>query len=327
MAPEVVASVGQQLIATVSNVARCGSPWACPVCAPVVREGRALEIDLGLSSWLAEGHGAVFVTFTTRHHRRHALADRLDVVASALRWCLKGRPWEKRRGALGYVGAIRAVEITWGEANGWHPHCHAALLFDRPLDDDQVADLADWLHGRWSAVLERRGLGTISREHGVDVRRMAGAGEIGSYLTKVEGGWSVGRELARSDAKCRSAAEILRNIAETGEAKWVALWREYEAATAGKRAIVWSPGLRARLLGVEDSPTDEQLAAAEGSDVTVVLRAYVAAGVWKREVLAGTAGELLTVVELAALAVQLGDQVPDVDGVRWVIGPDGRPDG
>lgn len=319
--PTALVSVGRQLIARVSQIARCGSPWCCPLCAPVIREGRALEIDLGLNAWLAEGRGAVFVTLTTRHQRRHGLADRLDVVLSALRWCLKGRPWEKRAQALGYVGAIRAVEVTWGEENGWHPHCHAVLLFDRPLSADELADLDNWLYGRWSGVLEKRGLGSITREHGVDVRPVTQGG-IGGYLTKVEGGWSAGRELARSDVKTRSAVELLRSFSETGESRWAALWQEFEEATRGKRAIVWSPGLRDRLLGEEEGPTDDELAAAEGSDVTTVLKAHVHRTRWMGELKSGGMGAFLSEIEAATEGVLAGVGPPDSYGVRWEVGPD-----
>jgi hypothetical protein len=300
--------VGHQVVAHVSGIQRCGSPWACPTCAPVVRERRALDIDVGLRMLLETGGGAVLVSLTTRHHRGDRLAARLDVVSAALKRCLRGNAWERRRRALGYVGAIKAVEVTWGEANGWHPHAHAVLCFERPLTSAEIDDLEQWLFARWAGVLEREGLGSITRAHGVDVRAVTSAGELSSYLTKVEGGWGVGLELARSDLKAArrdgslNPVGILRSFVETGEKKWLTLWQEFEAATFGKRAVVWSPGLRDRLLGDDQEQTDVEAAASEGADITR-LRWFIEARPWMAHIRAGTTGELLSDIEAEALAL------------------------
>lgn len=296
---QVVLGVGRSLVAHVGGVARCGSPWSCPVCAPVVRERRAGEIDTGTRQHLDSGGGVEFVTLTLRHHQADRLEDRLAVVARALHLVLQGAPWQRRRRRLGYLGAIRAVEVTDG-ANGWHPHCHALLFFDRPLTDEERADLRSWMLGRWGAVVERRGFGTVN-DHGVDVRRVTPAGEqgIGSYLAKVDGGWGAGLELARSDVKRGAPTQHLTEFAATGCARALARWREYEAATFGKRAIVWSPGLRARLLGDDTEAADEDLAASEGLDLALV-EAVVAGEDWRRCVDVGRTGELLTEVEQCA---------------------------
>lgn len=291
--------VGRLLTAHVTNVARCGSPWACAVCAPVVRQRRAEEIDAALHRHLDGGGGALFVTLTLRHHRGDTLASRLDVIARSLHHVLSGEPWKRRRDALGYVGTIKAVEVTWGEANGWHPHSHSLLLTERPVTEMERADLEQWMHGRWSAVAERRGLGTVTRAHGVDVRQVKTAGTLSEYLTVIESAWSPGLELARSDLKRWTPFDLLREVLATGEARPVALWLEYERASFGKRAVVWSPGLRQLLCGVEVEATDEELASSEGIDLGLI-RALVPGSVWNQTVRDATTGELLTDIERAA---------------------------
>lgn len=319
----VAIDVGHQGIAHVTGIQRCGSPWCCPTCAPVVRERRAKDIDQGLSRLLAEGGGAVLVSLTTRHHRRDPLADRLDVVAQALRLCLRGNAWDRRRRRLGFLGAIKAVEITWGSANGWHPHCHAVLTFQRPLTPEEVRDLEDWLYGRWLHVLEQKGLGSITRAHGVDVRTVSSASELAGYLTKVEGGWGVGLELARSDLKAAkrdgslNPVGILREFVETGDKQMLMLWREFESATHGKRAVVWSPGLRGRLLGDEQEESDVEAAASEGADVAR-LRFWMLAALWIQHLREGSTGEVLSDIERQALiefarAALEGRELPPID--------------
>ncbi len=316
----VTVDVGYQCTAHVSGIQRCGSPWCCPICSPVIRERRAREIDEGLGRHLAAGGGAVFVTLTAPHQLRDGLAPRLALMGEALRHLLNGAPWRRRAARLGYIGMIRAVEVTWGEVNGWHAHLHAVLLLDRPATADEVADLDRWALGRWAAVVERKGFGRING-HGVDVRPVVDAGDLGGYLTKVEGGWGVGLELARSDLKVGrrpgslNPVGILRSFVETGEVRMLDLWREFEAATFGKRAIVWSPGLKARLGVVQVE--DEEAAAAEGADVAR-LRWLIARATWLGHLRGGTTGELLTGIEWDALrqfavAAAAGVEIPPLD--------------
>jgi hypothetical protein len=285
------------------------------VCAPVVRQRRAEEIDRGLSGWVGQGHGAEFVTLTVEHKRGDSLASRLDVVAQLLQKVLMGAGWQRRRDRLGYVGCIRAIDVTWGGDNGWHPHVHAVLLLDRTLTVEQRADLRTWLFGRMVCVAERVGFGAPSERHAVDVQPVTSPADLGGYLTKVDGGWSAGLELSRGDVKhARSAGRltpvgILREFIDTGEKTMRSLWVEWEKATFGKRAIVWSPGLRARLLGDELEATDEDLAASEGVDLAL-LRAIIPGGEWRQTVQVGEAGALLTLVEQqAGLLLLLSDSM------------------
>jgi hypothetical protein len=285
----------------------------------VIREKRAQEIDRALRAHLDGGGGALFVTLTVRHGRGDELEPRLAAVSEALRSCLRGGGWERLRGELGYVGSIRAVEVTWGQENGWHPHVHAVLLIERPVGQAVAADVHRWLLGRWGAVCERRGFGTVSATHGVDVRVVdsSSAGELAGYLTKVEGGWGAGHELARGDVKrARSLGlvpvELLENLVETGESRWAALWREYERATFGKKAIVWSRGLRERLLGVEAEKSDEELAASEGMEAEFVRYLVAKAPFWAA-VKAGVVGDLLSQIEAAAGDFWIGER----DGQGW----------
>ena len=298
-----VVDIGSSLTAHVTGIRRCGSPWSCLLCAPVVRERRAVEIDTGVAGHLELGGSALFVTFTLPHHRTDALVNRLLAVSQALNLTLKGTPWTKRRDRLGYVGAIRAVEITDG-ANGWHPHNHALLLFDRPLLDHEVGQLSAWLFARWAGIVHRKGFGSING-HGLDVRPVTSAGDLSQYLCKIDGGWGVGLELARSDVKRNSPIQHLRDFASTGDMASAARWLEYEHATFGKRAIRWSPGLRARLLGDEDETADELLAASEGLDLAL-MRAVIPREVWDPAVAGGTATDLLSELEhIAALILSL----------------------
>lgn len=305
---DVRVDVGRQLVAHVSGVHRCGSPWACPLCAPTIRRRRAEEIDGAIERWIEGGGGVEMLTQTARHHLDDPLADRLGVMATALGLVLKGSGWQRRRDRLGYAGSIKSVEVTHNLRNGWHPHAHSLLLFARPLTTTERADLCAWITGRWSEALTKRGLGSLHAHHGVDLRQVGHAG-VGEYLTKVDGGWSAGYEIARGDLKSSSPVQILREAAATGDTQPMRLWQEYEEATFGRASIRWSRGLRGLLCGMEEAATDEELAASEGLDLAL-LRALVPAEVWSDVITRGVAGQLLTEIEqAAAVLLWLGDRL------------------
>lgn len=313
---EVPVDVGWLGVAHVTGIRRCGSPHSCPFCSPVIRAKRAEEIERGVRAHLDRGGGALFVTLTLRHSRADELGPRLALVSGALGRVLQGRPWKQLRDDLDYVGSIRAVEETWGEVNGWHPHLHAVLLLGRPIGEAQAATVQRWLLERWGAVCEGAGFGSITAAHGVDVQvvRAGGdLGQLGAYLTKLEKTqWGVGQELARGDVKTGRAGdrwtpfELLAEFVETGEVRFARLWQEHERGTFGKRALVWSRGLRALLLPDEVEKSDEELAASEGMEPEFV-RYLVESVEWWTAVKAGVVGDLLTQIEAAADDFWRGD--------------------
>ncbi len=246
------------------GVQTCGSVSACPVCAPKIRQERAGEIEQGMRTHLGAGGGALFLTMTLRHTAGDRLIDLLPVVSGGLGRCLRGRAWVEMAAAIGYTGQIRSLEVTHGDS-GWHPHVHALILTDTPLTDEQIAAVWRFIWERWSRHAERStGRSVLPERMTLEpVREMAA---IGQYLTKIvdDSGFSVGLEMTRTDLKVgragsRSAWQIAADAA-AGDEVAAALWQEYEEATKGRRVVVWSRGLRARL-GVGDEVPDEEIAA------------------------------------------------------------------
>lgn len=250
-----------------SGVGRCGSISACPVCAPVMRERRAAEIDEACRAHVRGGGSVWLLTLTVPHRRGESLDQVLDRVKTAWSRTWSGRSGVALRKSVGIVGMVRAFDFTYGE-NGWHPHLHV-LVFTRA--GASLAGIAD----AWSARFGEAGLQFVP---GVSVDwRPVKVGEedqAGGYVAKVEGGWGAGLELARADLKRGSGLgpQAVLELASTGEAQWVRLWAEYEAATRGLRVIQWTPGLRAEL-GLSGIASDEE--AAKGEEPEVVVGRFV----------------------------------------------------
>ena len=263
----VMVSVGRALIAHVSGVHRCGSIWCCPLCSPVVRQGRARDIDQAAGVVIAEGGSGLFLTATGPHRKGDPLGPLFDLACRFLDLTMRGAKGAELKKRLGYVGSIRSVEVTYTE-NGWHPHVHVLMLFDRVLSPAEVAELRSFAFGRWQGALMRRGFRKLHPVHGLDVRPVYDSTGLAEYVAKVEDGWGVGLELARGDVKNRSESPmgLLARWAIDGDEVARELWKEYERVTFGRRCIQWTPGLRARLLPEVEEQSDEELAAAEGAD-------------------------------------------------------------
>jgi hypothetical protein len=200
----------------------------------------------------------------------------------------------KRKGEVvteGRVPWIAVTEVTHGQ-NGWHVHVHVLLLLAEgsPDTDPLVAMMGDAMFSRWRDALQRKGFAAprvvryngphesagyprcdrlgAHTHGGFDWRLLHGdpAAALGEYFTKVN--YSASMELARGDLKAgrgrnRTPFTILRNIVTTGDADDLDLWHEWEQGSRGRRQIGWSVGLRGLLLGTEDTPEDEEIAAAD----------------------------------------------------------------
>lgn len=250
-----------------SGLERCASIWACPVCSAVVRAERAAEIQQAVERHQASGGSLVFVTLTMRHGLDDALAVTLNAAIKAWQNLLRNQAWEKFKDRYGVDGYVRAVEVTHGHENGWHPHVHALFFVNRPLTDDEAEQWRSSMFDRWSRYVVKYGGGMPTALRGVDVRPADKDGTVvAQYLSKIQEAppepkrQAIGHELARSDMKTgrgrhgRMPFELLDSTSKRDAALWV----EYVEATKGRRAITWSKGLRERLeLDVER--TDEQV--------------------------------------------------------------------
>jgi hypothetical protein len=194
---------------------------------------------------------------------------------------------------VGYVGEARAFEATVGP-NGWHPHLHALIFTDRPLDATQLEELRRFFYERWAAGVVRAGYRAPSPERGVVIVES----RLDEYLTKM----GLGDELAKGAGKdaegySRTPLQVLTDFRDTGDAGDLALWREWNEAMHGARQLTWSRGLRERY-GPAPEKTDTEIVAGE-SDATEAVIASIAPATWHDllEVDADTTWQLLDAAE------------------------------
>jgi hypothetical protein len=297
---EVRVEISDLFIAHVTGIGHCGSPWSCPICAPVIRERAAQLYNEMATAAEAAGWSMLFVVGTHRHHLGKGLADSFDMTSSACKLTLKGRWWDRFKCAHHYAGMVRTVEVDYGWVNGWHDHWQSLMFFRGQLHDDDVQALQSWWFGRWDAVCSARGFGPLVPDVGLKVERLRSEDRIGDYLAKPAGSWGIGRELTRGDTKRHGELFPAFDLLKPDT---MHLWREYEDVTRGRKFRVPSPGLQAELLGAAlPEESDEELAAAEGSGTTIL---WVQVGVdqWVRYVEMGLVGAFLSNLELVARVV------------------------
>ena len=299
----------------------CGSIWSCPLCSARIWAVRRGEVERAINAHHQAGGRVVMVTLTMRHQKGDGLKQLWDAVSDA--WgAARGGNRAARRAmkAAGVAGWLRVVEVTHG-ANGWHVHVHALVFVDGTASDESARVLGESMFAAWAANLRKKGYRPIRDRGGLDVQLVAldGAGEaLGDYFTKATftESSSAAAEVAGQNgktARCgnRTPWEIAAALVANGEARDFALWREWEKASKGRRALTWSRGFRCQLLA-DAEQTDEEIAAA--TDDAAVPVAILPADAWAEiRPVPGLAFSLLQAVEavpadqlhLARVAVDL----------------------
>ncbi len=272
----------------------CGSLYACPVCAPKIAEIRAVEIRNAVTQWVKEGGICLFITLTFPHYASDSMKSSITALKDALVRFRNNRAYRAIRANLGYTGLIRAVEVTWGEANGSHPHVHE-IWFVRPVawfipelvgrNTEQfttglLAALFDTylkpdLFKQWESAVVASGMRAPSYERGM-VIKVAETEEqllarIAEYLSKSgieKPAWGVDDELTKLHSKRGmpdrfTPFDFLRQqynveLTKAEKYRFRCLFAEYVAAFKGTAKIYWTNGLKAKF--AIDDVTDEQIA-------------------------------------------------------------------
>lgn len=287
------------------GLATCGSVWACPVCAAKIAAKRVADME-ALAAWaLGEGQALAMITLTVRHHAGHGLAEVWDAVRAGWHAITSGRAWISDQATFGVGGWVRAVEVTHGE-HGWHVHVHALVVLASDPSGAAPYMLGLRLWKRWERGITRKGFTALRDQGGLDVRvydPAIGRAEFDPrYPGKGVGDGSDARrrlalEVANGQSKKgagenRHPFEILAALEAEPTASDVALWREWETGSKGRRQLTWSKGLRDRA-GLDAEITDEEAAAEEVADGEII--ALIPQHAWWR--MASVAWALLDAID------------------------------
>jgi Replication protein len=273
--------------ANYSGLQTCGNP-GCPQCGPKIAVERAADIALALTEHYSRGGRVILASLTAPHTRVQRLTDLLDGLGKA--WAsIRQNKVPRRLLKAHTVGWIKRLEVTTGP-NGWHPHLHALIFVDADTTDDQAAQLMASMYATWIARLKRLGLATDDQDddlaaHALDwkILDLGQAHEnVADYVAKTAALElaSAGTKRARR-ARNRTPVQLLHDVSRYGDAEDLAKWWEYEQAMRRKPHLLWSDGLRARLLG-EQLPEVSDEEAAERNDGLGRLIGIIGDPTWRR---------------------------------------------
>jgi hypothetical protein len=240
-----------------SGLRVCGRIWTCPMCAAKISERRAGELAQAITQARNMDIEVALLTVTVPHVKGQTLADLLAAIRKAWNSFTQGGTSSRLRRAIGLVGTIRNIEVTYGE-NGWHPHFHCLVFYKGHLVD--LEEMQRKWGEHWQKCAVAAGLREPSTEHGLTV-------QPGEYAARYVSKWGLEHEMTKSMAKRsriggRTPFDIAEDFSDGKDVeKNAALWREYAEAMHGQRQLYWSAGLK-KLLLVEEK-TDEEIVAEE----------------------------------------------------------------
>ncbi|WP_282035434.1 protein rep [Metabacillus indicus] len=238
-----------------SGLMVCGSVWLCPVCAAKISERRRRELQQAFEQHKKDGGQIALLTLTFSHKRFDALKDILNLFSKATEKFMSGRAFQNIRAEMGLIGRVRALEVTYSDANGFHPHAHIALFYTNKVN---LNDIEEQMYVLWKKACSKVGL-TIDRKHGISLEKGEKADD---YIAK-HGKWGIDHELTKAHikkAKFKSLTpfDFLRNYLATEDKRYLILFKEYAECFKGKRQLQWSQGLKQKF--VMEEKNDEQLA-------------------------------------------------------------------
>lgn len=292
----------------------CKSVWSCPVCSMRLMEQRTVELQNIVSTHVKNGGSLIHVTLTVPHGRADCVKDLVKSMAAAYNKMGQGRGFKDFRKFV-TIGDVRAFEVTYGQAAGFHPHFHI-LFFLQPgyklvdtkpglaLEAGEIClqDLRSDFYHWWSSAAVRSGFAKPSDEHGVRVT----VGEsqeqlLAAYISKFgrepsKTLWGVEAEVVKLHAKMGGDQrfhpfDFLRaGMLRDKSLPWKHLWGDYCEGFKGQQQLRGMTKL-GKKLGVIVS-REEQIFESDG-EVTSVALAYLDREEWSIILACGARGLLV----------------------------------
>lgn len=228
--------------ANLGNIQRCANPWACPVCASIISEGRKREVKQAMDWWKSQGGSVLLMTLTVPHYSSTDIKQLKKYIQKAYGYLMKGT--RKSRDLFEQYGInhyISALEVTFGK-NGAHPHYHILMFTSAHITDPKSSAMRDDFYLEWASSCDKAGLDEPSWEHGLDLQDGSKAAQ---YVNK----WGLEHEMTKSHMKkgkedSKTPFDLIRLFAATGDEEAARLFQLYYYTFKGSRQLNWSRNLK-----------------------------------------------------------------------------------
>ena len=148
-----------------SGLQTCGSVWCCPICNAKIQARRYQELKTMLEWARDNGYSVVFATHTVRHDRTQSLEQVRDMAATIWRKCRSHQPVKKLFKRYGSKGYVRAQEVTFSDANGWHVHYHGYYILRGKLTQSEVDSFGAAYAANWIKTAADNGYSAPTEEN------------------------------------------------------------------------------------------------------------------------------------------------------------------
>jgi hypothetical protein len=289
-----------------SGLKTCASVWHCPVCAAKISERRRIELQQIIEKHIEMGGSVYMTTYTISHKRYDDLQDLLQRFLEARRKAKAGRRGQALKTDFQICGTVSVLEVTWSEANGWHPHVHELVFCMLPRMDEENYEIT--MRQAWEDAAAREGLSM--NMHGFKLDRTYGA--VGDYIAKFgrepalgNKAWGVEAEMTKGHTKRGRIDEhytpfALLAAVNQGREDLKPIFVEYARCFKGRKQLTYSPHLKS-FYNLEEKSDEELAAEVQEEAVTLVM---LTPGQWAQVVGNDIRGELLEVARSGdALAV------------------------
>ncbi len=236
------------------GLSECGLVWRCPICSMKIMQGRQQQLYDYITEHNKTNREVGFVTLTIPHKKKDSLEDTLKKLNTNYNKLQNTRWFIKQR--VKFIGQVKALEITYGNINGWHPHLHI-LYFYNDVTKDEISEFQKELIDRWVVFRDNN-----AKRIGQD-EKIAYDNDIAEYMGK----WDVVKEVTAEIIKKSSGVtpfQMLKKVALKDYKNpnqrhfYRCMFREYVAVTKGKHRLAISPKLSKEYPQVKNK-TDEEL--------------------------------------------------------------------
>jgi len=289
------------------NLTVCGSVWTCPVCASKISEHRRNELSLIFNEHLGIEYdengengkrvrnldnGVFFLTLTVPHNKYTDLSLLMAQIRDANKFMTQHRQYKKLMKEIGCIGQVKALEVTYSDKNGWHPHYHILIFVDKHEEifsgnSDKNGKQKHSAYGKHikDAICDLWDRACIEADFAKRIDKKAQDLRDGSYAKEYISKFGIEHELTKWHLKQGNKSltpfqmlDVYLTSEDDEEVRKVAgLFNEYAKCFKGYHQLRWTPGLKARFQ-IEDS-SDEEIA--ETIDETDPLIAHVTLSQWK----------------------------------------------
>jgi hypothetical protein len=243
------------------GLATCKNVHSCPVCSARLRQARTEEVQRCIIWWTEEQEQRdtrlAMLTLTVRHAHCDDLRQLRAGLTTAWSELWKTREGRELRARVAHY--VRALDVTWGADNGWHPHIHVLLFVE-----------ADALDDAWLDQVRNAWARSVAVHLGPEFRPRED--QIGCHLTldppRAEYLLKLGLEVTSITGKSAHDGHygpwalaweaVEEHTVQPLDRPWRALWKTWSRDMNGARHLSWSRALR-RLAKLPDEPEQLEL--------------------------------------------------------------------